>query len=102
MAFIYNLKTKLLHECRNADVAKWCKNRPEEYLVSDDKEKLMQVLTLNNALESTEPAKQEKKKSPSQMNLEELKAWAAELQLEIPESLTKAEILALIKEKQGV
>ena len=81
MAFIYNLKTKLLHECRNADVAKWCKNRPEEYLVSDDKEK---------------------KKSPSQMNLEELKAWAAELQLEIPESLTKAEILALIKEKQGV
>ena len=49
-----------------------------------------------------EPAKQEKKKSPSQMNLEELKAWAAELQLEIPESLTKAEILALIKENQGV
>ena len=60
------------------------------------------VLALNNALESAEPAKQEKKKSPSQMNLEELKAWAAELQLEIPESLTKAEILALIKEKQGV
>ena len=66
MAFIYNLKTKLLHECRNADVAKWCKNRPEEYLVSDDKEKLVQVLALNNALESAEPAKQEKKKSPSQ------------------------------------
>ena len=64
MAFIYNLKTKLLHECRNADVAKWCKNRPEEYLVSDDKEKLVQVLALNNALESAEPAKQEKELIP--------------------------------------
>ena len=101
MAFIYNLKTKLLHECRNADVAKWCKNRPDEYLVSDDKEKLVQVLALNNALDNAEPAKQEKKKSPSQMNLDELKAWAAELQLEIPEPLTRAEIIALIKEKQG-
>lgn len=63
MAFIYNLKTKLLHECRNADVAKWCKNRPEEYLVSDDKEKLVQVLALNNALESAEPANR-KRRSP--------------------------------------
>lgn len=95
MAFIHNIKTKVTTECLNKDVIKVCQKDPLNYIVTDKLEDLKKQIANVNG-ENTS-----KNKSLSKMKLDELKLLANELGIEETDSLTKDELIAVIKEKQN-
>ena len=94
MAYIYNIKTTVSTECLNKDVIKICRSDPLNYIVSDSLDDLnKQIKQLEGIDESIKP-----KKPVSKMKLDELKAYAEELGIENIDSLTKEELIAVIKQ----
>lgn len=87
--YILNLKTKVIQECKNRDVINMCKKHPDEYALSDEKEKL-------KASEMKEPEGGNKKLSD--MKIEELRSVAAEYEVDAYESLSKKELLEILKD----
>lgn len=82
----------MIHESSSKDIVKWCNARPDEFLVSDDKELIEQYLK-PDAIVKTE----KQFKELSKMKVEEIKAYAIEKGIELPESLTKTEMIAIIE-----
>lgn len=94
MAYIYNIKTTVSIECLNKDVIKICRSDPLNYIVSDSLDDLnKQIKQLEGIDESIKP-----NKPVSKMKLDELKAYAEELGIENIDSLTKEELIAVIKQ----
>ena len=94
MAYIYNIKTAVSTECLNKDVIKICRSDPLNYIVSDSLDDLnKQIKQLEGIDESIKP-----NKPVSKMKLDELKAYAEELGIENIDSLTKEELIAVIKQ----
>lgn len=94
MAFIYNIKTTVSTECLNNDVIKICRNDPLNYIVCDSLDDLNnQIKQLEGIDESVKP-----NKPISKMKLDELKVYAEELGIENIDSLTKDELIAVIKQ----
>lgn len=92
MAFIYNIQTTITTECLNDDVVKLCKNDPLHYVVTDSLDELKSKI---NSFTSTE--NKELTKPLSKMKVDELKALATEKGIENIDSLTKDELVAIIK-----
>ena len=92
MAFIYNIQTTITIECLNDDVVKLCKNDPLHYVVMDSLDELKSKI---NSFTSTE--NKELTKPLSKMKVDELKALAIEKGIENIDSLTKDELVAIIK-----
>ena len=92
MAFIYNIQTTITTECLNDDVVKLCKNDPLHYVVMDSLDELKSKI---NSFTSTE--NKELTKPLSKMKVDELKALATEKGIENIDSLTKDELVAIIK-----
>ena len=92
MAFIYNIQTTITTECLNDDVVKLCKNDPLHYVVMDSLDELKSKI---NSFTSTE--NKELTKPLSKMKVDELKALAIEKGIENIDSLTKDELVAIIK-----
>lgn len=90
MSFIKNIKTGITTECINNDVIKVCKADPLHYIVGDSLEALL-------SSESFEDKSTKKNKPLSKMNIAELKELAKELNIDADDSLTKDELLAVIK-----
>lgn len=90
MSFIKNIKTGITTECINNDVIKVCKADPLHYIVGDNLEALL-------SSESFEDKSTKKNKPLSKMNIAELKELAKELNIDADDSLTKDELLAVIK-----
>ena len=89
MAYIYNIKTTV-----STDVIKICRSDPLNYIVSDSLDDLnKQIKQLEGIDESIKP-----NKPVSKMKLDELKAYAEELGIENIDSLTKEELIAVIKQ----
>ena len=96
MAWIYNKITKVMTECRNADVIKICKMDSMNYIVSDEKE------TIDTEKESVETTETKEVKVPlSKMKVDNLRSLAAELGIEDIEGLTADELRKVIKDVQG-
>lgn len=94
MAYIYNIITTVSTECLNKDVIKICRSDPLNYIVSDSLDDLnKQIKQLEGIDESIKP-----NKPVSKMKLDELKAYAEELGIENIDSLTKEELIAVIKQ----
>ena len=94
MAFIYNIKTTVSTECLNNDVIKICRTDPLNYIVSDSLDDLNnQIKQLEGIDKSVKP-----NKPVSKMKLDELKVYAEELGIENIDSLTKDELIAVIKQ----
>lgn len=94
MAYIYNINTTVSTECLNKDVIKICRSDPLNYIVSDSLDDLnKQIKQLEGIDESIKP-----NKPVSKMKLDELKAYAEELGIENIDSLTKEELIAVIKQ----
>lgn len=103
MAFIYNIKTKVLTECLNKDVIKVCKMDPLHYLVDNSLDKVKSsIQSLNgDTQEETEKVDAEVKKVPlSKMKLDDLKQLANELGLESA-GLNCEELRKIIRDAQG-
>lgn len=93
MAFIYNIKNKVLTECHNKDVIKICKKDPIHYVVEDKKENVEKsIANLNISSEAS-------KVPLSRMKLDDLKATASQLGLEC-EGLNCEELRKIIKDAQ--
>lgn len=92
--FIKNLKTGLVQECRNKDVLRVCKKSPMEYKVADTAEEL-EAETMKEELGVK---KTQEVKNFTKMKVDELKALAEEIGIEAAESLTKDELVAVLKE----
>ena len=92
MAFIYNIQTTITTECLNADVVKLCKNDPLHYVVTNSLDELKSKI---NSFTSTE--NKELTKPLSKMKVDELKSLAIEKGIENIDSLTKDELVAIIK-----
>lgn len=95
MAFIYNIKTKVMTECINVDVIKICKKEPLNYIVEDKKEDLEKSI---NQLELPDE-KVSTKVSLSKMKLDDLKVLATSLGLET-DGLNCDELRKVIKDEQ--
>ena len=90
MAWIYNKKTKVMTECVNNDVVKTCKKDFDTFIVNDNKDKLKKLIEVEDEEEvETKPL--------SKMKIDELKALAEERGIVGYESLTKAELLEVLK-----
>ena len=95
MSFIKNINTGITTECINKDVIKVCKADPLHYIVGDSPEALL-------SSESFEDKSTKKNKPLSKMNIAELKELAKEMNIDADDSLTKDELLAVIKaDKNG-
>lgn len=93
MAFIYNIKNKVLTECQNTDVIKLCKKDPIHYVVEDKKETAEKsIANLNISTEAS-------KVPLSRMKLDDLKATASQLGLEC-EGLNCEELRKIIRDAQ--
>lgn len=103
MAFIYNIKTKVLTECLNKDVIKVCKKDPLHYLVAENLSKIntdIQASIQHSKLDIQEANNEEKKVSLSKMKLEDLKQLANKLGLE-SDGLNCDELRKIIRDAQG-
>lgn len=87
--YIMNLKTQTIQECSNADVIKMCKKHPYEYKLSDKREDFQ--------IEDDVKDK-EKNTNITKMKVDELKTLAAEYEIEDYQSLTKPELLEVLKD----
>ena len=93
MSFIKNIKTGITTECINKDVIKVCKADPLNYIVEDS----LEALLSSESSESSEEKSAKKNKPLSKMNIAELKELAKEMNIDADDSLTKDELLAVIK-----
>lgn len=103
MAFIYNIKTKVLTECLNEDVIKVCRKDPLHYLVDDSLAKIktnIRSLDVDIKEETDEDDNDSKKVPLSKMKLDDLKQLANELGLESA-GLNCDELRKIIRDKQG-
>lgn len=98
MSFIKNIKTGITTECINKDVIKVCKADSLNYIVEDS----LEALLSSESSESSEEKSAKKNKPLSKMNIAELKELAKEMNIDADDSLTKDELLAVIKaDKNG-
>ena len=100
MAFIHNIKTNISTECTNKDVVKICKKDPLNYIVCDSLSELNEQIKVLNIVDAPDGLK-EPSKSISKMKVDELKTLATELGIENTDSLTRDELIAVIKEKKN-
>lgn len=91
--FILNKNTGVTQECVNDDVIKICKKDMENYAVADTIEELP---SKNDSTDM--PSASEKEKPLEKMKVDELKALAKEKGIEGADSLTKAELIAVLKD----
>lgn len=98
MAFIYNIKNKVLTECHNKDVIKICKKDPLHYLV-DEKEGSIRKSISSLELKEDDKCNEVKKIPLSKMKLDDLKSLAIELGLD-DEGLNCDELRKIIKDAQ--
>lgn len=100
MAFIYNIKNKVMTECLNKDVIKICEKDPLNYLVSDKLDELKSKITETNEINGADDANKGIKTSLSKMKLEELKAVAEKIGI-TADGLTRDELIKIIKDSRG-
>lgn len=86
--FILNKKTKVIQECRNADVIKICKKDVDTYQVAEKLEALEPMAVKETTKESADY---------DSMNLQELKAVAKARGMEGYSVLSKDELLSVLK-----
>lgn len=80
-------------ECHNKDVIKTCKRDFDTFLVNDSEDKLKKLIEV----ETEEETETVEAKPLSNMKIDELKALAEERGIEGYESLTKKELLEVLK-----
>lgn len=90
--WIKNIKTGTLQECHNKDVIRICQKEVKNYIVTKDMPVTIEPGAVSN---DTAPSGHESLES---MTVSELKGMAGEKGLEGYSSLTKAELLELLKE----
>lgn len=93
MAWIYNKETKVLTECHNKDVVKICEKDTIGYIVSEEKSKIIEACK-----ESKSQKTSNEEKPLDKLSIEELKSLAEEKGIEGFDSLTKPELLKVLKE----
>lgn len=99
MAFIYNIKNKVMTECLNKDVIKICEKDPLNYLVSDKLDELKSKITEINKINGTD--ENTGIKTPlSKMKLDDLRAVAEKNGI-TADGLTRDELIKIIKDSRG-
>lgn len=85
--FIKNKKTGLVQECNNEDVIRMCRRDSEHYEVTNERQQEKKKESLKTPLKDLE-----------EMSAAEIKAVAKEKGIDGASSLTKEELLAILKE----
>ena len=94
--YIKNIKTGIVQECSNKDVIKVCRKDAENYVVTEG-EPVTQVLEVVDKMTEPEiPLTPEK--DLEDMTVSELKALAKEKGIDGTSSLSKEDLLAVLKE----
>jgi hypothetical protein len=88
--YILNKNTNVIHEVDNSDIIKYAKLHNADFLVTED------INDISNG-ESSNLEKPAKSKPLNKMNVEELKSFATENGIELPDGLTKAEMVKVIE-----
>ncbi len=96
--FIKNKKSGLVQECSNKDVIKICQKDPEHYEVTAEYPVALEVNELVNPTEVEPENPTEPEKNLEDMTVPELKALAKEKGIEGASSLSKEDLIAVLKE----
>ncbi|MEY8356799.1 Rho termination factor N-terminal domain-containing protein [Lachnospiraceae bacterium 54-53] len=94
--FIKNIKTGLVQECSNKDVIKICQKDVENYEVTAEKPVISKDNSSDKAPEAEAP--QEPGKNLEEMKVAELKALAKEKGIEGSSSLSREDLLSVLKD----
>ena len=101
MAFIYNIRSGLSHECTNADVIKVCKKDNDSFIVKDTVEGLEKAVKIHLADADDNQGGNGgggETKPLADLTVPELKEIAKEKNIEGYSNLNKAELIAVIEQ----